>query len=514
MNEAAPTLGPPERLHPISLLASLAASARGMWGLFAAGGYFAIQGNWFLLVVTLVIYTVVSVGSAFLRWSKFSFAVGEREIRIDSGLLNRTHRSLPFDRIQDVTIEQNPLWRALGMARVRFETGGSAGAGEDDGSLAAIPMQRAAEIRDLVRASRGLATMGSPQTAPTEIEEQAVFTMDLKRVLLAGLFNFSLAVLGGLVGLTQTAGQTAGFNPFDDEFWKGLFAPGTAIGDYVMQHQVATFIAGAIVLVLVGLGTGLIRTLLREYGFRLDRTAAGLRRRRGLLTVTDVVLPIKRTQAAILGTGPVRSRFGFSTLKLQSLAKEDGGKGDHVVAPLADAGEIADVLGALGWENPGSQEWRRVSSAYVWVLAIGLSPLLLLIAGQALFFWYASQSLPATVSDQFDQQFGTAVLVFLLMLIALLVAIFVRWLAWRRYAFAFDGDRLLVRSGWWRRRLKILPMRNVQSVDYLQSFIDRWFGTANLIFGVAGGGLSGHGIRALPSETARQVRDRLLSRFQ
>ena len=146
MNEAAPTLGAPERLHPISLLSSLAASARGMWGLFAAGGYFAIQGNWFLLVVTLAIYTVVSFGSAFLRWSKFSFAVGEHEIRIDSGLLNRTHRSLPFDRIQDVTIEQNPLWRALGMARVRFETGGSAGAGEDDGTLAAIPLQRAAEI--------------------------------------------------------------------------------------------------------------------------------------------------------------------------------------------------------------------------------------------------------------------------------------------------------------------------------------------------------------------------------
>ena len=491
MNEAPLTLGPPERLHPISLLSSLAASARGMWGLFAAGGYFAIQGNWFLLLVTMAVYTIVSFGSALLRWKNFSFSVGQREIRIDSGLLSRTHRSLPFDRIQDVTIEQNPLWRALGMARVRFETGGSAGTGEDDGSLAAIPLQRAAEIRDLVRASRGLVTAAAAAEVD-ETEEAPVFAMDLRRVLLAGVFNFSLAVLGGLVGLTQTVGQTAGFDPFDDEFWKGLFAPGTAIGDYVMQHQVATFLAGAIVLVLVGLGTGLIRTVLREYGFRLDRTDAGLRRRRGLLTVTDVVLPIKRTQAAVVGSGPVRSQFGFSTLKLQSLAKEDGGKGDHVVAPLADEGEIANVLAAIGWPPPNATEWLRVSPAYIIGLLAALTPVY--VVAIFLLVFMPLQGVLVTAS------------------LVLIVA--TRWLAWRRYAFAFDGDRLLVRSGWWQRRLKILPMRNVQSVDYLQSFIDRLFGTANLVIGVAGGGLAGHGIKALPSEMARQVREQLLSRFR
>jgi len=31
---------------------------------------------------------------------------------------------------------------------------------------------------------------------------------------------------------------------------------------------------------------------------------------------------------------------------------------------------------------------------------------------------------------------------------------------------------------------------------------------------IVGGGLTGHGIRALPSETARQVREQLLSRFR
>jgi putative membrane protein len=489
MTDGEAALGPPERLHPLSLLASLRASVRGMWGLFAAGGYFAVQGRWLLLLLMLALFTVISVGSALLRWGRFRFRVGAREIRIDSGLLSRTHRSIPFDRIQDVTVEQGPLARALGLARVRFETGGSSGAKEDDGSLAAIPLARAGEIRELVRASRGLAPEAT--RAGPVVEEAPVFAMDLHRVLLAGLFNFSLAVIGGLVGISQTFGEAMGFDPFEREFWEGLFAPNSPLGHFFRQNPVMTFLGGSLVLLLVGLGTGLVRTLLRDFGFRIDRAASGLRRRRGLLTVTDVVLPAKRTQAAVIRSGPVRATFGWSELKLQSLAKEDGGKGDHVVAPLADVADVGTVLAAIGWPPPQPSAWRPVSSAYVLAFAVALAPIAVI----------------AVIELAIRPPLG------LLGLAIILVVFIGRGLAWRRYGFALEGDRLLVRSGWWRRRVTILPVRNLQSVDYVQMFIDRWFGTADLVIGVAGGGLTGHKISALPAQTARDIRAQLLSRF-
>ncbi len=489
MTDGEAALGPPERLHPLSLLASLRASVRGMWGLFAAGGYFAVQGRWLLLLLMLALFTVISVGSALLRWGRFRFRVGAREIRIDSGLLSRTHRSIPFDRVQDVTVEQGPLARALGLARVRFETGGSSGAKEDDGSLAAIPLARAGEIRELVRARRGLAPEAT--RAGPVVDEAPVFAMDLHRVLLAGLFNFSLAVIGGLVGISQTFGEAMGFDPFEREFWEGLFAPNSPLGHFCRQTPVMTFLGGSLVLLLVGLGTGLVRTLLRDFGFRIDRAASGLRRRRGLLTVTDVVLPAKRTQAAVIRSGPVRATFGWSELKLQSLAKEDGGKGDHVVAPLADVADVGTVLAAIGWPPPQPSAWRPVSSAYVLAFAVALAPIAVI----------------AVIELAIRPPLG------LLGLAIILVVFIGRGLAWRRYGFALEGDRLLVRSGWWRRRVTILPVRNLQSVDYVQMFIDRWFGTADLVIGVAGGGLTGHKISALPAQTARDIRAQLLSRF-
>ena len=511
MSEADAALGPPERLHPFSLLASLTASVRGMWGMFAAGGYFAVQGRWLLLLVTLAIFTVISIGSALLRWSRFSFRVGSREIRIDSGLLNRTHRSIPFDRIQDVTVEQGPLARALGLARVRFETGGSAGAKEDDGSLAAITLERAGEIRDLVRAQRGQSPAATPEAATTD--DTPVFVMDLRRVLLAGVFNFSLAVIGGLVGLTQTMGEAIGFDPFEDEFWEGLFAAGSPLGDYLRQNALFSVIAGALVLILIGLGAGVLSTLMRDYGFRLDRVATGLRRRRGLLTKTDVSLPAKRTQAVVVATGPLRENFGWSELKLQSLAKEEGGKGDHVVAPLARDEEIAAILKALTWRAPGDPAWQRVSKAYVWTLVAGFVPLFLLFGLQLLVI----ALIPSIAGEGADGPLIGAVspgiFVTAAMGAILIAAVALRWLDWRRYRYAVDGDRLLVRSGWWRRRLRILPLKNIQSLDYRQSFVGRWFGIASLQIGVAGAGLSSHGIKALPLDTARDLRRDLLSRY-
>jgi putative membrane protein len=74
-----------------------------------------------------------------------------------------------------------------------------------------------------------------------------------------------------------------------------------------------------------------------------------------------------------------------------------------------------------------------------------------------------------------------------------------------------DGDRLLMRSGWWRRRTVILPLDRIQSIDLTESFISRMFGTAGLGFGVAGGsGFAAHEIPALPREIARELRRRLL----
>lgn len=484
-----PSVGDPERLHPLFLLAGVGGSLRGMAGGYVFIAYLAVSGRLGTALLATGALLVVLVVSTFIYWRRFAFRVGESEIRIDSGILSRTHRSIPFDRVQDVDISQGPLARLLGLAQVKFETGGSAG--QDEGVLPAIAFERAEELRELVRARRS-STAGAEAKAE-QLEQPPVYAMGLKRLLLAGVFNFSLAVFAGLFGLSQTLGDFIGFDPLNRRFWTSMFSASSPILQFILANQIITAIAGLLSLLLIGIGTGIVRTVMSDYRFRLDRSETGLRRRRGLLTLTDVTLPLRRAQAAIVGTGPVRDRMGWRELKLQSLAREEGGSGDHVLAPLARDEEVGMIISALGWRPLTSKtDWTRVSTAFAWVLTIAMIPLLLLAAAQMLF-------MP---------------LIGAVMLVGIVGAVAVRWLAWRRTGFVLDSDRLLIRSGWWRRRTLILPVRRIQSIDLSQNFISRWFGTVWLTFGVAGGsGFSAHEIPALHTEKARDLREQLLSRL-
>jgi putative membrane protein len=480
---------PTERLHPLFLLSGLGGSLRRLAGGYAVIGYLAASGKLTTALYGAVGLILVTAIGILVYWRRFSFRVGQSELRIDSGIVSRRQSSIPFDRIQDVDITQGPLARLLGLAKVKFETGASgAGPGAPESILHAISLARAQEIRALIR---GRTARVAAATEMADIAEPPpIYAMDFKRLLLAGTFNFSLTIFAGLVGLSQTVGDVIGFDPFSRRFWAGVAASSGPLANYALAHRAGVIIAGATVLLAVGVITGIVRTVLRDFGFRLNSASAGLRRRRGLLTRTDVTLPIHRAQAAIIGTGPVREHFGWGDLHIQNLAQDEGGKGDHSLAPLANRAEIDRILGELGWRAfPKSPDWRRVSKSYVTQATIVAAPLLLVAAGQLAIFW------PFAI----------------LYALALGAVVLWRWLGWYRTAYMLDGDRLLIRHGWFRRRLVILPLRKIQSIDLAENVVTRWLGIVTLRFGVAGGrGFSSHYIPAIPNDIARQLRGELL----
>jgi len=155
MSEADTAARAPERLHPFFLLTGIGSRFRGIAGAYAGVGYLAVSGRLMLALGTAAVVLLVGIISVFIYWRRFEFRVGADDIRIDSGVLSRTHRSIPFDRIQDVDITQGPVARLLGLAKVTFETGGgSAQPGKEDGVIQAITLKRAEELRELVRTRR------------------------------------------------------------------------------------------------------------------------------------------------------------------------------------------------------------------------------------------------------------------------------------------------------------------------------------------------------------------------
>ena len=112
-----------QRLHPATLALALVRIGPRSLQFLPAVAALGFTGNWVWIVPAILAYLLIALAAACLQWMRFRFIVGDDAVVIESGVLSRQHRTIPFDRIQDVSIEQGLVSRALGIAKVGFETG-------------------------------------------------------------------------------------------------------------------------------------------------------------------------------------------------------------------------------------------------------------------------------------------------------------------------------------------------------------------------------------------------------
>jgi len=113
----------PRRLHPLIPIVALIKQIPGM--VVPLAGAFAFAQSERMAVLIPVAGVVLALVLAFqiLAWWRFTYTLLPHEMYIESGILSRNRRSIPWDRIQDVEIERGPLARIFGLAKVKLETG-------------------------------------------------------------------------------------------------------------------------------------------------------------------------------------------------------------------------------------------------------------------------------------------------------------------------------------------------------------------------------------------------------
>lgn len=469
----------------------------------AFGTGFGGQGWMIGLFVGLAVIAVSSLIS-YLAWARLTYTVGAEDIRVESGIISRAARSVPYERIQDLSLEARLLPRLFGLVSVKFETG--AGGGEDL-ALAFLRSEEGERLRQLVRERRDEAEAegqapGEPQgaasPAPRAEEEaaEALFEMGPRRLLIFGAFEFSLAVFAVLGGLLQYFDTFLDIELWDFDFWRDLAEErGGWLLELGLYAQAIGAALGLILVALIGSVTGLARTFSREWGFVLERTARGFRRRRGLFTRTDVVMPIHRVQALSIDTRFVRYRFGWHSLRFISLA-QDAGSASHVVAPFAKMEELAPIVAAAGFHLPSEDaQWHRASEHYKLDSA-------LIDAG---WFILAAAIGAAATAIAAPQWTGLAAGI---PLVLAGVSAIAKVIAWQFKRHALDENQIMARSGVLSPATTIATRVKLHSAEIAQGPIARWRGYATLHLGLAGGELA---IPGIPLERARDVRGQILA---
>jgi putative membrane protein len=473
------------RLHPLTLAF---AGWNAVRGFVVPAVAVLLFGNEFVAGAILLVALSINLCFSLVRYFTFSYRLHGDELVTVQGVLGRTERHIPLERVQDIRIEQGVLHRVFGVVDVHVETAGGKG---PEASLSVLSRDEAERLRRAV--------FERPRTAPGQVYAPAALlpTAEVVRRLRVGEL-----VLAGLTSNRMASVLVFFFAIWavaDDLLPKDVYEriAQTALQQFrVLARQDArtaalVVLGGAMAILLVCVCFSVVGSVVLFYGFTLSRRGEDLHRAYGLLTRRSSSLPRRRIQVLEVEEGLLRRLFGLATLRADTAGgagTEEPGAGTggrDVLLPVVRREEVDRLLPLfLPDIEPDASEWRRVSRQ---AIARGTRKaafvVVVLTAGALVFHRHWVGLWP-------------------LLLIA--PAHVINVLRYRHLGYV-RGDRYFrTRRGWLSRSTHVVPVRNAQAIVLRHTPFDRRLGLATLIVDTAGQNYTNGGPRIsnLPADEA------------
>lgn len=385
------------RLSPRSVVVGPINQLRGLLVPIIAGLVLGGFNAWVLAATGATVVALLVGGIVTWRTTRYEVAGDRLEIR--RGLLRRSQRTIPLERVRGVDVTSTLLHRLLGVAVVHVEAAaGSAGATED-GKLDAVSAGEADRLRRVllhrraVLTGRGTGAVASPAApggpgagegapepgetpgAPGGDDTVTHFAMPrswyLYGTLSLGYLLTPFAVLATLFGMVQ---QTAG------ELATDYFVDWVTTSDHNLILLSAALFAGALVLLMPVFAV--VSYALTHWGFTLRERDGSLVAERGLLTRRSVTLEKRRIRGYELLDNPLERLRG--AVRLRAIVTGLGDTANRaVLLPIGPRAVVEDVVdralaryrGGLN-RHPRAALYRRLtrsSGPFVLLLAVALA---------------------------------------------------------------------------------------------------------------------------------------------
>ncbi len=398
---------------------------------------FLLANNLILIAAGVALVVLIVLLALFrLSWRFHTLRIGADDVEVRSGVLFRTHRRAPLDRVQGVNLTRPMLARLLGLAKLEV-----VGAGLDANvKLEYLSGKDAEAIRgDILRLASGrrLAEAGAD---PRDRRPLVTVAADTVADGLQGIVDgedFSDAEpesivripLGRLVASRVLSGSTLVLIAF-------------VVGIVVAASVSTLWLLFTVVPMFLAFGAYYVRSIARGLRYSIAPTSDGVRVTFGLFTTVTEVVPPGRVHAIEVRQPLLWRPFGWWSVtvnRLSGRASTDSGTDQlAAVLPIGTRADVERVLRILAPGLPGD-EWTLVFRDGI------LGP----------------------VED--DPYLTTP-----------RRARWLRPLSWRRNGVLLTADALLLRRGWIWRSLTLLPLARLQSVGVHQGPLARAVRTATL----------------------------------
>ncbi|MCB1583083.1 MAG: PH domain-containing protein [Marinicella sp.] len=333
--------------------------------------------------IILAIATVASIMTIIQFWF-YHYWLEEDRLVVKEGILFKSLRQIPYERIQNLNIEKNPLHKLFKVATLQVE---SASGVKPEAVIRVIADQQVKFIQQTIK-NKGIsihADNGQPVGVPiNQVSTNSLYKMSNKDVATFGFISHKALVPIGIVFsiLSQNDYYRDKFIGFMQKFVGDLHVELWGWSEWLL-YGITFGIMTMLVIWLSSIGLA----FLKLYQFTLNKEHKNLHAEMGLLTKITANIPIKRIQLIKIKHSPLHRYFRKVSIKMETAGgvTEQSGITMNWIAPLVSRVRGQQVISQIQpevdwskiqWKNLEQRAWKRIFKKIMLVILLAMVPLL------------------------------------------------------------------------------------------------------------------------------------------
>lgn len=446
---------------------------------------------------------LISIPSIILNWYLFNYTLGDKEIIIRSGILNKQTRHIPYIKIHNISISQNFLQKIFRIAIVSLETAGDK---KTEGELRYLTYQNAEIIKnqinqlsqnlqivnkinavdnnsdnsnlelnydsngDLVKNEIGK-QLHSNKNSINEVNqinsndqnEREIFSLNNKELIKFSsirarpIFLVVAFWIANLINQLNIFGGSGIIDDFESNYINN-------ISNYSTFEQILVFTISFFVILILSWLMDFIITFNSYYNFNLKRFNNKFIIKTGFTTTNQSTIPINKIQLIQIKTNLIKRYFNFYSLFLDTAGFDSTkNKTSEVVVPFARYEKIMDIIKEF-LDLEENYHILKISTKVILRRTIKLEILLIIIT--TLFVYFFNYY-------------------FLSLLILTPLIYYYNYLYYINFSYSTNDKFIIIRRGVYFKSELIVPIDKIQSVAQISNYFQRRLGLSNIIIDTA-----------------------------
>ena len=395
--------------------------------------------TWELAIAGLGLFSAIWSIIAYFR---YYYHLGDEELIIQKGLLNKANINIPYERIQSVNFNQNFLHQFLNVTEVAIDTAGS---GDKEIQIDALTIDVAKALRQQILEKKKEEVSGSLDIVLEE-DEEVIMTLSKRELIKVGLTQNHLKPISLILGFISSLWIYAWQFDIEVDPKELLQTANTFMED----RSIPELIFLIAIFSLISVAYSVITTYLNHADLRFIRKEKKFQLTQGLFTRKEIAAVDRKIQFVRWGQNLLQRSLGFFNLRFEQAGSRSlRERINNFRIPGCTVPKIDYVKKAWLKLPPQEYPMEKVS---IHMFYYSLRYLLLIFGVLLALLAY-------------NGAFKTFTIV---LIVATLIGV-IEWMQYKKKGFYFDNQVLYISGGGLGFKYALMPTYKIQNLSIEQS---------------------------------------------